>query len=176
MINLGKIEAKEKAIERFEKLERFEIKNIAYDKTAPCKDCPFKKTSPLHEGIGAEVAGMMTKLDEGTLAHTCHMTDPRTDHEDAVNYEGPVQHCAGAMIMMEKAGKANQAMFLAELNDKYDPTKLEMNAPIFTKKEMVQVYYDYLKKLKAEKVKARKKREKETGVKIHFCRARSYED
>lgn len=43
----------------------------------------------------------------GEGSHSCHVTDPRSDHEPAKDYKGTVQHCVGFMRMVEKGFSKN---------------------------------------------------------------------
>jgi hypothetical protein len=51
------------------------------------------------------------------------------------------QHCAGAMILLEKNGCANQMMRIAERLRFYDHKRLKMDAPVFaTRAAMVEAF------------------------------------
>lgn len=40
-------------------------------------------------------------------------------------------HCAGLLIVLEKSGRPSQMMRIGERLGLYDPTKLDMTAPVF---------------------------------------------
>jgi len=42
------------------------------------------------------------------------------------------QHCAGALILMEKMKRPSQMMRIVERLGMYDATKLQMDAPVFS--------------------------------------------
>lgn len=58
---------------------------------------------------------------------SCHKLNSWHD-EDEVTEE---QHCAGAMIVLEKMERPNQMMRIAERLGLYDRSKLKMDAPVF---------------------------------------------
>lgn len=98
----------------------------------PCEDCPFLKKGGirLRKARAEEIGGMMISRDGGTFA--CHKTT------DAGGSEGPVQHCAGALIFAEKNEIATQAMRIAERLRMYDHTLLQGHEDVFdTLEEMV---------------------------------------
>lgn len=102
----------------------------------PCPSCPFRTDTPpfLHPGRAKEIMGFL--LADHTFQ--CHKT---VDY-DKVSDEGEVdgataarevnaQHCAGALILLEKLGKPNQLMRIAERIGHYHPLRLDMKAPVF---------------------------------------------
>lgn len=98
----------------------------------PCDDCPFLKHGGirLRKARAEEIGGMMISRDGGTFA--CHKTT------DSGGSEGPVQHCAGALVFAEKNEIATQAMRIAERLQMYDHTKLQGHDDVFdTLEEMV---------------------------------------
>ena len=98
----------------------------------PCEDCPFLKVGGirLRKARAEEIGGMMLASDGGTFA--CHKTT------DSGGSEGPVQHCAGALIFAEKNEIATQAMRIAERLRMYDHTLLQGHEDVFdTLEEMV---------------------------------------
>jgi hypothetical protein len=108
---------------------------VKYDLIRPCKDCPFRTDiRPFLTTARAEEIAE-TLLSGGTFA--CHKTvDYSGDDEDEDGFsEGQVtgqsQHCAGAMIMLEKMEMPNQMMRIAERLGMYRPDKLDMEAPVF---------------------------------------------
>lgn len=106
-----------------------------FDMTKPCGgecNCPFRKDS-LMGWLGKTRAEEIVRgLYEEDSTFACHKTtveDPHDFSERITTKDS--QHCAGAMIMMEKSGTANQMMRIAERLRMYDRTKLDMNAPVF---------------------------------------------
>ncbi len=98
-----------------------------FDLVRPCKDCPFIKgglmNRTLNEGRLKDIVHGLTVED---ASFTCHKTIK--DYYPNVKHE---QHCAGALIYLEKLGnygRPNQEMRIAERLGFYDRTKLDMNS------------------------------------------------
>jgi hypothetical protein len=95
----------------------------------PCKDCPFRTDIEpfLTSGRADEIFNAITEF-QGTFA--CHKTT--LDDDDGETYVGPdSEHCAGALILLEKLDQPNQMMRIAERIGMYDRRKLDMDAPVF---------------------------------------------
>lgn len=99
-----------------------------YNMTKPCADCPFlnkpcmKRTFPKN------------RLDEFASGEfPCHKTaEVIEDDEECAEFhakEGS-QHCAGALIYLEKRNSPHQMMRIAERLGMYDRTKLDMDADV----------------------------------------------
>jgi hypothetical protein len=103
---------------------------LRYDLTKPCDNCPFR----------IDVAPYLTRrrvrdLEQDLVGRqatfTCHKTTVPMDDGDSM-VDGPnAQHCAGAMILLERLDQPNQMMRIAERIGYYDRTKLDMKAPVF---------------------------------------------
>jgi hypothetical protein len=76
-------------------------KELRYDLTGPCGDCPFRDGVAFHEGICSSLPTLMSRIDLGDLVHTCHKTHPGADGFNP-SYRGPVQHCGGLLAMMSR--------------------------------------------------------------------------
>jgi hypothetical protein len=73
-------------------------------------------------------------LTQGQQTFACHKTTISVeDHEGySAKQAGPKsQHCAGAMILLKKIGRANQMMRWMERLGGYHPRRLDMTAPVF---------------------------------------------
>lgn len=108
---------------------------MKFDLKRPCKMCPFRtdcKKSWLGEERAQEIIDSMTKQDQSFTCHETNQFDDETG-EGIVNKDS--QHCAGAMILMERYEYANQMMRIAERLHIYDRDKLDMSAPVFFKYE-----------------------------------------
>jgi len=99
-----------------------------FNLTKPCKDCPFRKDvdSYLRKARVSELERVLVR-EQGTF--TCHKTNDYSDEE--VRETQKSEHCAGAMILLEKIGRPNQMMRIAERCRAYDHRKLDMEAPVF---------------------------------------------
>lgn len=105
---------------------------MRYDMTTPCAKCPFRTDIPGYLSR-ARVRSLERDLVQGQASFTCHQTTvPMDDDEGDEMKDGPnAQHCAGAMILLERLEKPNQMMRIAERLRMYDFTKLDMKAPVF---------------------------------------------
>jgi hypothetical protein len=97
--------------------------------TAPCPKCPFRTdVRPyLRRDRAQEIVDGLVR-QQGSFA--CHLT---THHDDEGDYQrtDQEQHCAGALIMLERMGKPNKMMRWMERLGAYDRRKLKMDAPVF---------------------------------------------
>lgn len=115
---------------------------MKFDLTEPCVECPFRNDLRVYlrpERVKEIIDCLFVR--DGTFS--CHKTN-----QTLVTVEGDLetvetrnsQHCAGAMIFLEKQGRANQLMRISERLGFYDRRKLDMAAPIFdTGDEMIMV-------------------------------------
>jgi len=101
----------------------------------PCTHCPFR--NDIRAYLNEErVEEILQSLDRETFA--CHKTIEHDDDGEGV-YLKNTQHCAGALILLEKVDKPGQIMRIAERLGLYDRHKLNMNAPVFNSfEEMIE--------------------------------------
>lgn len=99
-----------------------------FDLRTPCDTCPFRTdVAPfLRQDRGSEIADALRQ----DKAFACHKTVEHDDDGERVP-RSEEQHCAGALILLERAGQPNQLMRIAERLDLYDRTKLDTSAPVF---------------------------------------------
>lgn len=104
--------------------------------TEPCQQCPFRTDIEpyLTPERAREIAdGLVSR--QATFA--CHKTVTHVDPDDSdtdddgYRVTANEQHCAGAMIVLERANKPNQMMRICERIGQYDRRKLNMAAPVF---------------------------------------------
>ncbi len=103
---------------------------MKYELRKPCDLCPFRNDDKrLH--VDAE------RLSEFAVGEfCCHKT---TKSEDGSFTPKPdSQHCAGALIFLEKQNAPHQMMRICERLGLYDRTKLDMDAPVFESFEEVE--------------------------------------
>lgn len=107
-----------------------------YTLTHPCSNCPFRKDRPFPLPA-ARVEEIRDGLERGDF--TCHKTTIDTEEGDE-RMDGPkAQHCAGALILLEKLERPSQMMRICERLGFYDRTKLKMDAPVYdTFEEMIE--------------------------------------
>ncbi len=104
---------------------------MKYEKTTPCENCPFRSdVRPYLKK--ARVLEIERGLVRGDFP--CHKTTVPTEGEDG---EGDLratensQHCAGALIILEKMERPSQMMRICERLGLYDARKLNMAAPVY---------------------------------------------
>ncbi len=113
-----------------------------YGLTNPCSNCPFRT-----DVVPYLRAERVEEIERG-LGHGefyCHKTTQHDDKDDEENEDGSYHpthnemHCAGALILLEKLERPSQMMRIAERLRMYDPTKLNMAAPVFdTFEDMIE--------------------------------------
>lgn len=98
-----------------------------YGMTKPCDNCPFRSDKPFPLARG-RVSNIERGLFRGEFA--CHKTTAFDDDGEYVERDDE-QHCAGALILMEKLGRSSQMMRVCERLGLYDARKLDMTAPVY---------------------------------------------
>jgi hypothetical protein len=103
---------------------------VNYTMKRPCSECPFLKGTPLNKTLPEK---RLREFASGEFA--CHKTAELREDEDgeeAAQYVGTAesQHCAGALIALEKAGDSHQMMRISERLGFYDRTKLDMSVDV----------------------------------------------
>ena len=96
----------------------------------PCNNCPFTRKSTegwLGEDRASEFADAIYSLDS---TFSCHKTLSIDDEGDTHEHKDS-QHCAGAMILLEKMGKPNQMMRISERLGLYNHKELDMSSDVF---------------------------------------------
>ncbi|MFS0815372.1 hypothetical protein ABC382_00190 [Lysinibacillus sp. 1P01SD] len=98
---------------------------MKFDLRKPCQDCPFVKGSSTNISLAeGRIKGIIDDITYEDTSFTCHKT---------LGYDGkkvPQQHCAGAMIYLERIGaegRPNQIMRIAERMGWYKRSNLELN-------------------------------------------------
>lgn len=102
-----------------------------FDLVKPCAKCPFR-TDCLKGWLGESRAAEITdSIVNQQQYFPCHETT-RFDYDGNSTNVASEQHCAGAMILLEKINMPNQMMRIAERLRMYDRTRLDMEAPVFS--------------------------------------------
>jgi hypothetical protein len=102
-----------------------EDKPMKYDLTKPCDLCPFRNDEKRLYVAPSTLAGMAA----GEFC--CHKTGVVNEEGTAIEPTDKSQHCAGALIMLEKMEQPHQMMRICERLGMYDRRKLDMDAPVF---------------------------------------------
>lgn len=126
--------------------------------TAPCPSCPFR--TDVTPFIRPQRAKEITQALLADHSFQCHKT---VDYAKAAEEDGFVhsiiaarehnaQHCAGALIMLEKMERPNQWMRICERVGGYDRRKLDMDAPVYANADaMVRAHQVEWRKLLKKK-------------------------
>lgn len=95
------------------------------DMKKPCKDCPFIPGSSTNTTLmPGRLESIVSDL-RADRSFQCHKT---------LDYEAKKQqHCAGALIFLEREDRPNQLMRVAERFGVYDRHALDMDAEIISK-------------------------------------------
>jgi hypothetical protein len=102
---------------------------MKFDMTEPCPQCPFRSDirAFLTRARAQEIADSITRHQQ---PFPCHKTVLYDDDGEACP-SSDEQHCAGALVLLERINRPNQMMRIAERLGVYKRTALNMNAPIF---------------------------------------------
>lgn len=97
--------------------------------TKPCPKCPFRTDVPAYLN-GPRAQEIVHSIVGQQQQFPCHQTTEHDDDSEYVPGDGE-QHCAGAMILLEKIEQPNQLMRISERCGIYDANKLDMTQPVF---------------------------------------------
>lgn len=101
---------------------------MRFDLTQPCKDCPFLKGSSTNRTLSEGRLDEIINDIRSGMTFTCHKTLELKHNEQ--------QHCAGALIFLEREDRPNQMMRIAERLRRYDRTKLKMDVNLVEAKDI----------------------------------------
>ena len=106
-------------------------KDLSYSLTKPCNNCPFR--NDIKPFIRPE---RVDQIEQACVnaEFPCHKTTEHDEDEDGYSIRvdnADTKHCAGALILMEKANCPSQMMRICERLGIYDRTKLDMEAPVY---------------------------------------------
>lgn len=99
-----------------------------YNLTKPCANCPFRND------IQPYLRPERVEEIEHSLVRSefpCHKTIKYTDQHWHGRETPKTEHCAGALILLEKIEQPSQMMRIAERIGLYDRRRLDMGAPVF---------------------------------------------
>jgi len=92
---------------------------VEYEMTRPCPTCPFRSDGKAATAITPAQVDQL-ELHLTMSEHAC--LNEATDGD---------QHCAGALILLEKLEQPHQMMLISERLGLYDPNDLDLEAPVF---------------------------------------------
>lgn len=98
--------------------------------TTPCAQCPFRLDVPSYitTARAKEIASALLN-DQSFYCHKTVEYDEDGDGESHADTSKSLE-CAGAVIMLEHIGRANQMMRICERIGMYDRRKMKMTAPV----------------------------------------------
>ncbi len=105
---------------------------MKYDLKTPCDLCPFRNDEKRLFVDPQRLVGMAA----GEFA--CHKTAKLNGETSEYEPTERSQHCAGALIFLEKMEQPHQMMRICERLGFYDASKLDMDAPVFGSLEEVE--------------------------------------
>lgn len=113
---------------------------MRFDLVRPCAECPFRNDRPGYLRK-SRAAGLYRAIAVDDQTFTCHKTLDYDKCDDDGNPgrrdDKDDQHCAGALIMLEKirATSGNQMLRIAQGLGIYDPAGLDLTAPVCSSRE-----------------------------------------
>lgn len=113
---------------------------MKFTMTAPCPHCPFRTdvTPYLSSGRCREI---LTSITDRQQTFACHETTKFDDDDDEHVPSAGEQHCAGALILLEKIDRPNQMMRISERFGMYDRRKLKMDSPVYSTPSAMRAAY-----------------------------------
>lgn len=116
---------------------------MKYDLRKPCLGCPFR--TDVEPYLAAERAEeIIEAITRRQQTFACHKHTRFDEDEEGESVNVPHsddQHCAGALILLERMEMPNQMMRISERLGLYDRTKLHMDAPVYEDAdEMLEAY------------------------------------
>lgn len=99
-----------------------------YSLRGPCADCPFL-VEPQFLGLSEDRIRDIADSLRADQDFSCHKRNDFDEHGNAVETRTS-RMCGGAMVTLEKEGRATQGMRISERLGMYDRTKLDMGANV----------------------------------------------
>ena len=110
-----------------------------FNLTQPCDQCPFRTDITFYLRA-KRVDEILEGLFDQDRTFACHKTVEHGEDGEAVQ-NSKQEHCAGALILMERESSPNQLMRIAERVGHYDHRKLNMDAPVFEDRWAMEDHY-----------------------------------
>lgn len=102
-----------------------------FDLTRPCPDCPFR-TDIRFVLTPARVVALLEGIFQEGQTFTCHNASQGCWREDTYLPSQGDQHCAGALLLIQWEDVGHRMTQLAQQLGLYDPSRLDMGAPVFS--------------------------------------------
>lgn len=97
-----------------------------YSLRGPCSNCPFRSDKPFY--LDPDRVDEIADAILADASFTCHKT---VDYDDEPFVGERGRECGGEMVTLEREGRANQGMRIAERFGFYDRERLDMDAPVY---------------------------------------------
>ena len=95
----------------------------------PCGNCPFRSDrAPFLDRARAQDIADSLKAD---ASFPCHKTLDYDSEEGTPEVTEQSQHCAGALIVLEREESPNQMMRIGERMGLYSAADLQMDSPVY---------------------------------------------
>lgn len=98
-------------------------------KTEPCDTCPFRTDRDCH--LNPTIASDIAKSLRDGNSQPCWETVEDWDENGVPVYSEQEQHCAGALIVLERSYLRTQWMKWSEKLGRYSKARLDMEAPTY---------------------------------------------
>lgn len=109
-----------------------------FNMTKPCDNCPFRADRPFPLSMG-RVREILIAITAQQETFACHKTVDYGDDEP--RQDDQTEHCAGALILLDRMNRPNQLMRWMERIGLYDRRKLDMDAPVYASaSEMITAF------------------------------------
>lgn len=112
---------------------------MKYNLPRPCKNCPFRSDVKGYL-TKARVRSIIDGITRQQQTFSCHKTNEFGSDDEgwSETRETPnSQHCAGALIFLERLEQPNQMMRISERLGLYDARKLDMESPVHSARTMI---------------------------------------
>lgn len=104
---------------------------MKFDLVRPCANCPFRKDCQAGWLGQARASEISNDVLLGGMTFACHETttfDEEAGYDAEYRPTGEEQHCAGALILIERLGTPHQMVQIADRLGLYDPDKMHPSA------------------------------------------------
>ncbi len=102
-----------------------------FDLVRPCSNCPFRSDRRFYLARGRVreiLGGGKGRAWWPAPSFPCHKTIEYGEH---TVIPATAQQCAGVMIILSREGRPNDAMQIAQRFGMFDPSRLDLSAPVF---------------------------------------------
>lgn len=114
---------------------------MKFSMKTPCPECPFRSDVKPYLRV-ERVEEIIEAITDHQQTFACHKTTKFDDYGEHLS-SASEQHCAGALIFLERIKRPNQMMRIMERLGEYDRTRLDMDAPVYEDPDaMIDAYIE----------------------------------